>query len=131
MSLGTHTILQVSALASYTSCSGQGHLAHGIIIDKITVEPSVAHIYFLRSQTNIFEAHNYFIKISADIAMGKYRNKSQFLLTLRLSLLRRVFGWGQLFMVERKTSHIEPALTVCRYDILDSNKYPTDFEIRD
>lgn len=131
MSLGAHTVLQASALTSYSSCCGQGHLAPGIIIDTIILEPSVAHIYFLRSQTNIFEAHNYFIKISADNAMGTYRNKSQFLLILRLSPLRRVLGWGQHFMAERKTSHIEPALTVCRYDFGDSNKYLTDFEIRD
>lgn len=83
--------LLASALERCTVCSRQGHLPHSIFIDNIILQGSGEQLYFLRFLKPVhLEVHNYFIKISADLAREKFRNKKQFPLTLRWSLLIKV-----------------------------------------
>lgn len=59
------------------------------------------------------ETHKYFIKVSANIVVGKRKSKRQFPLTLMWPVLRvlagdRVPRWG-----ERQP--VDPGVTVCKY----------------
>lgn len=60
------------------------------------------------------ETHKYFIKVSAVIVVGKCKNKRQFPLTLRWSVLRRVLAGDRLpWWGERQ--HVDPGVTVWNY----------------